>query len=94
MKIEPKDGPEGIGCLGPLKKTITSVRGLQLLSPSRILLYYQGASFNISLSNPFNETLFVINISRHIRTYTQRKILQCVTGLKGKSLYSADNNNL
>ena len=38
----------------PLKKIITPVRGLQILSPSRILLYYRGASFNIKLSKLVN----------------------------------------
>ena len=53
-------------CSGPLKKTITHVRGLQILSPSRILLYHRGASFNIKLSklvnSPFKGTLCKISI--------------------------------
>ena len=61
-KIEPKNGPQSFWgpllLLGPVKKIITPVRGLQILSPSRILLYYRGASFNITMSklvnSPFN----------------------------------------
>ena len=58
-KIEPKNGYQSNYCFGSLlKKTITPVRGLQILGPSRILLYYRGASFNITMSKlvnyPFN----------------------------------------
>ena len=34
--------------------TITPARGLQILSPSRILLYYPGASFHITMSKLVN----------------------------------------
>ena len=58
-KLSPKTAPKAILLWGPLKKTITPVRELQILSPSRILLYYRGASFNITLSklvnSPFKE---------------------------------------
>ena len=39
---------------GRLKITITPVRGLQILSTFRILLYHRGASFKITISKLAN----------------------------------------
>ena len=39
---------------GASKKTITHVRGLQMLSNSRMLLYYRGASINLKMSKLVN----------------------------------------
>ena len=58
---------------GPLKKTITPVKGLQILSPSRILLYYRGASFNITFSklviSPFKQNAIFYLINKHLCKY-------------------------
>ena len=54
-EIEPKNGPKATVAFGAFfKKTITPVRVLQFLSPSRILLYHRGASFYITLSKLVN----------------------------------------
>ena len=52
----------GTDIFGASLKTITSVRGLQILSPSRILLYYRGASFNITLSKLVNSPFKNLNL--------------------------------
>ena len=49
MKISQKTGSEGAS-----KKTITHVRGLQMLINFMVLLYYRGASFNLTLSKLVN----------------------------------------
>ena len=49
MKISQKTGSEGAS-----KKTITHVRGLQMLSNFMMLLYYGDASFNLTLSKLVN----------------------------------------
>ena len=68
-EIEPKNSPEGNGCLRGLLKTITPVRGLQILSPSRILLYYRGASFNIAMSKLVNSPFKPLNFEDFIAVY-------------------------
>ena len=64
-KLSPKTAPKETVSLGASKKMIyTPVRGLQILSPSRILLYYRGASFNITLSKLVNSPFKLGSVSK------------------------------
>ena len=83
MELEGKLSPEVRMPSGPLKKTITPVRELQILSPSRILLYYRGNSFNITLSKLVNSPFkhyFDIFASDGGQSFKQTA--PCTTGIK------------
>ena len=62
------------------KKIITPVRGLQILSPSRILLYYRGASFNITMSklvnSPFNKCGDIIFLSFGKKKKKRKRVIE------------------
>ena len=66
---------------GASKKTITHVRGFQMLSNSRIMLYCRGASFNLTLSklvnSPFNlrRTKDFWTIQEHFSVMSKNKNL-------------------